>query len=131
MCNSVCLVVDDEEVIRKYLRAILERESILALEAENASQAMRIVQDLGGRLDLLITDIRMPGAMDGCDLAYAVRRSYPAVPVILISGYFDEASLRNADAGFLFLPKPFSAETVLSAARRVLARKSEVSAGEA
>ena len=131
MCDTVCLVVDDEEVIRNYLRVILERASIRVLEAENASQAMRIVEELGGLLDLLITDIRMPGHMDGVDLAYAIHRSYPTVPVILISGYFEEDSLQNGGAGFLFLRKPFSADTLLGAARQALARRSTTSAGGA
>src|SRR5215831_12319336 len=106
MAYHICLVVDDEEAIRNYVRAILETERLHVLEAGTAAQAMKIVQRLRGRLDLIISDIKMPGEMDGIDLAYSIRHSFPAVPVILISGYGDEGCTKRVDARFEFIQKP-------------------------
>jgi two-component system, cell cycle sensor histidine kinase and response regulator CckA len=91
------------------------------LEAENPGRALRIVQRLGGRLDLIITDIKMPGEMDGLDLAFSIRNSFPNLPVILISGGADE-SLRDSlkSEAFPFVQKPFSPETLLRAVRTAL-----------
>jgi DNA-binding NtrC family response regulator len=118
--DRICLIVDDEPSIRAYLRAILQRERIQSLEADNAAQALRIVQKLGGRLDLIVCDIKMPGEMDGIDLAYSVRHSFPAVPVVLISGYGDVESVKHAAANFEFIQKPFVPETILMAVKRVV-----------
>jgi DNA-binding NtrC family response regulator len=81
---------------------------------------LRIVQKLGGRLDLIVSDIKMPGDMDGVDLAYSIRHSYPAVPVVLISGYADEEAVKHANADFAFIQKPFVPETILRACRRAI-----------
>jgi DNA-binding NtrC family response regulator len=118
--DRICLIVDDEPSIRTYLRAILARERIQSLEAETAAKALGIIQKLGGRLDIIICDIKMPGEMDGIDLAYSVRHSFPSVPVLLISGYADMEALRQAAATFEFIRKPFVPETILMAVKKVL-----------
>ena len=115
-----CLIVDDEPSIRTYLRAILQRGQIHSLEAESAAQALGIVQKLGGRLDLIVCDFKMPGDMDGIDLAYSVRNSFPGLPVILISGYGDVEAVRQAAAKFEFIQKPFVPETILLAVKKML-----------
>jgi DNA-binding NtrC family response regulator len=64
----------------------------------------------------------MPGDMDGADLAYSVRHSFPNLPVILISGYSEEESAKSAwNRTFPFIQKPFVPDTILSAVRRALA----------
>jgi DNA-binding NtrC family response regulator len=120
MSDRICLIVDDEPSIRAYLRAILEREHIQSLEADTAAQALRIVQKLGGRLDLVITDIKMPGDMDGIDLAHSLRNAFPEVPVILISGFAEEPSVRQSAAGFEFIRKPFVPEAIRVAAKMAM-----------
>jgi len=123
MADHVCLIVDDEPSIRMFIRATLNGEGFQSLEAGSAAEALRIVQKLGGRLDLIVSDIKMPGDMDGVDLAYSIRHSYPAVPVVLISGYGDEEAVKHADADFAFIQKPFVPETILSACRRAIPAK--------
>lgn len=120
MSDHICLIVDDEPSIRTYLRAILQRERIQSLEADNAAQALSIIHKLGGRLDLIVCDIKMPGEMDGIDLAYSVRNSFPALPVLLISGYGDVESVKQAAANFDFIQKPFVPETILMAVNKVV-----------
>ena len=120
MPDRICLIVDDKPAIRTYLRAILQRERIQSLEAESATQALRIVQKLAGRLDLIVCDIKMPGEMDGIDLAYSVRSTFPAVSVILISGYADVEAVKKAAAIFDFIQKPFVPETILMAVQKAV-----------
>lgn len=107
MSGRVCLIVDDEPAIRAYLKAILQGKDIETLEASDAVQALRIAHKVGG-IDLVITDIQMPGDMDGVDLAQSLKVSHPALPVILISGFANKASGR-----FPFIGKPFLPETIL------------------
>ena len=126
MTDRICLIVDDEPSIRVYLRAILQRERIQSLEAENAAKALGIIQKLDGRLDLIVSDIQMPGDMDGIDLAYAVRNSFPSVPVILISGYADVEAVKKAAKTFEFIQKPFVPEAILVAVKKVVGRPSEL-----
>lgn len=114
--DRFCLIVDDEPAIRTYIRAILEGERLKSLEAENAGHALRILQKLGSRLDFVISDINMPGDMNGIDLAHSIRNTFPALPVILISGYGENME----QGGFAFIPKPFSVQTILNAVKRAM-----------
>ena len=118
MPDRTCLIVDDEPAIRTFLRAILDQRRFQILEADSAPHALKIIQKLGGRLDLIVSDIRMPGDMTGLDLAHSVRNAFPAIPVILISGYCDTYPEKNA--GFEFISKPFAPEAILNAADRAL-----------
>ena len=102
MGDPICLIVDDEPAIRAYLGAVLRRRGIVSLEASSAAAALRTIEELSGRIDCLITDIEMPGDMNGIDLAYSVRGSFPALPVIVVSGYPE-----RVPPGFAFIRKPF------------------------
>jgi CheY-like chemotaxis protein len=120
MSNRLCLIVDDEPSIRGYLSAVLESEHFQFLEAGTASQALKITEMLDGQLDLIISDVNMPGDMDGIDLALSVHNSFPSIPVILISGYVEQQSRRLPKAIFEFVTKPISPEKILGAVRRTL-----------
>ena len=121
MSDRICLIVDDEISIRAYLRAIMERARFQSLEADTVGQALRILQKIGGRLDVVISDINMPGDMNGVDLAHSVRNSFPDIPVILISGYADEDSVKKAAPDFEFIQKPFVPDTILKAVEKAIA----------
>jgi two-component system cell cycle sensor histidine kinase/response regulator CckA len=110
----VSLVVDDEPTVRKYVSTILKRENFQTLEAQDGTQALRIVQELGGRVDLIVSDLQMPNG-DGLSFVQAVKNSFPGICVILISGN------AQPDAAFEFVKKPFLPTTLVSAVRRVLA----------
>jgi two-component system cell cycle response regulator CpdR len=113
------LVVDDDSSVRTYVQAILHAQDHMTLQAEDGRQALEIVKTLDGSVDLIITDLQMPG-MDGLSFAHAVRSSFPRVPIILMSGYGDPGS------PFEFLEKPFSWATLLGTVRSVLASKTRV-----
>jgi len=117
MSDRICLVVEDEPTIRKYLRLILERDALQTLEAGTAAEALKIIHKLDGQLDLIVSDINMPGEMDGLDLAHSVRNTFPAIPIILITGY-DNNAMRAS--GFDLLRKPFASETILEVVRRLV-----------
>ena len=86
-----------------------------SLEAGTAVEALRILQRLGGQIDLVITDIEMPGDMDGIDLAHSVKNSFSALPVIVVSGYNDKAP-----SGFAVVQKPFTTDAILQAIDRAM-----------
>jgi DNA-binding NtrC family response regulator len=114
MPEKTCLVVDDEPSVRAYLRTILERDQFQVIEAENGVQAADTVQKLGEAIDLIVTDIYMPGG-DGLTFASSVRESLPLLPIVLISGYGDPPWKRLPCASFAFVPKPFLPATLRSA----------------
>ena len=120
MSDRVCLIVDDEPSIRAYIRAILERDRFQILEADTASQALRVLQKIGGIVDVVISDINMPGEMSGIDLAFSLRNSFPHVPIILISGYADKESIQRAAVNFNLIHKPFVPGDILTAVTEAL-----------
>ena len=114
MPHETCLVVDDESSVRAFLRAILERNQFHVIEAESAVKAAQTVQHFGDTIDLIVSDIRMPGG-DGITFASSVRDSFPLLPIILISGYAEPPWKRYPSTSFVFVPKPFLPATLLSA----------------
>jgi two-component system cell cycle sensor histidine kinase/response regulator CckA len=112
----VSLVVDDEPTVRRYVSTILEREHFRTLEAEDGAHALQIVRELGGGVDLIVSDIQMPNG-DGLTFARAVKNSFPAVPVILVSGFVEP------DSCFEFVQKPFLPATLVRAVRKLFASK--------
>lgn len=112
----LCLVVDDERSIRSFVRAIAQSQQFDVLEAENGTGAMDIVRLLDGRVDLIITDVHMPGG-DGATFARLVKAAYPAVAIILMSGY------TQTSEPFDFIAKPFSWQEMLDVMRRVLEQR--------
>jgi DNA-binding NtrC family response regulator len=121
MSDRICLIVDDEPCIRAYLSLVLKERGVQSVEATNVREALGIASRLEGRLDLIITDILMPGDMDGVDLAHSVRQQFPAVPVILTSGYGDDPNIGSY--GFPFIAKPFLPEKIWKVVEWVLFRR--------
>ena len=111
----LCLVVDDDPSIRQFVRAIVGSEGLETIEADSGAAALEIVTKLNGAVDLIITDVHMPGG-DGLTLANRVTAMFPAVRIVVMSAY------EEYSGDYHFLGKPFSWETMLEAVRRVLAR---------
>jgi two-component system cell cycle sensor histidine kinase/response regulator CckA len=109
------LVVDDDPSVRQYVSRVLQRENFRTLEAENGADALQIVQDLEGSVDLIVSDIQMPNG-DGLSLAKAVKKWFPSVPVILVSGN------AKPDFAFEFVRKPFLPATLMNVVRKLVAR---------
>src|ERR1700679_4018130 len=79
------LVVEDEMLLRMRAVDIVEDAGFIPIEAVNADEALAILESRSD-VDLLFTDIQMPGSMDGLKLAYAVHERWPSIKIILVSG---------------------------------------------
>ena len=126
MSHKVALVVDDEPSVRNFIIAVLQNDGFQTIEAENGDQALELIHKLGKGVDLVVSDIRMP-LMDGITLAYWVRAEFPAIPLILVSGYAEIEQAEHPNSGFEFVQIPFHPVTLLSAVKKVMRSKRPVS----
>jgi CheY-like chemotaxis protein/uncharacterized protein YfcZ (UPF0381/DUF406 family) len=122
--SETILLVEDDDVIRKLLRELLRRNGYRVLTASEGSEALTHAADYPDSIDLLVTDMVMPG-MGGRELSDRLQRNNQFLKTIYISGYTQDAQLyRQAEAGELdFLQKPFAPSTLLHTARRILERE--------
>ena len=114
------LVVDDEEAIVELLVATFEEAGFDVATASNALDAHTVLQD-SGSIDLIVTDIRMPGRVDGVVFGQVVAEQHPDIPIIIISGVV-EPDDRDVPPGSTFIAKPFRASLRLDEAKLLLAR---------
>jgi CheY-like chemotaxis protein len=113
------LVVEDEGLVRLDAAETLRDAGFAVLEAANAYDALAVV--IGGeKVDLLFTDINMPGPIDGLELAKRVNRLKPRIHLLLTSGKATPARGQIPDSG-AFIPKPYSAEAVTRVVSAMLA----------
>jgi CheY-like chemotaxis protein len=120
--SATILLVEDERLVREVVGEILESAGYEVLKTSNADEAGKMFAAHPGRVDLLLTDVAMPGKKGG-DLARELEKACPGLKTIYMSGYTEDAVLRQGlqDQGALFLPKPFSLELLTSKVREVLA----------
>ena len=119
--TGTILVAEDAEAIRQLIVRTLREFGYTAMEAGNAPEALPLGRHYAGDIDLLLTDVVMPG-MDGVELAESVRAARPGVKVLYMTGYSDKAptdhGVSAGDAKVLI--KPFSAKALLDAVHQVL-----------
>lgn len=120
------LLAEDEAVVRRLVTRILGRFGYTVLEADSGEAALDLVAESPGRIQLLLTDLVMPG-MSGKDLADRLRKQQPQLKVLYMSGYPAEeiGRLGVLDDDLEFMAKPFSAEELLTKVRRALDRAGE------
>ena len=111
------LVVDDEIGVLKYTVTILRRHGYEVHAASDAPAALRIAEQLSCGLNLLLTDVAMPG-VSGHELVRSVRRMCPYVDVLVVSGALQEGNQGLANCPFL--KKPFSPTALATAVREIL-----------
>jgi two-component system, cell cycle sensor histidine kinase and response regulator CckA len=123
--GQTVLVVEDEGAIRGNVRDCLQQLGYAVLEAESGEDALEICQQKQGKIDLVITDLIMPG-IGGQELARQLGEQYPNVRVLFTSGYTEGtvAQLEMLQEGSSFLPKPYSVADLSSAIHRILALRS-------
>jgi CheY-like chemotaxis protein len=115
------LVVEDDLLVRMPIAEYLRDCGYTVLEADDAAQAIDVI-DQDGPVDLVFSDVRMPGAMDGLGLARWLRETHPEVPVLLTSGYTGSRSLdRELGIGRL-IEKPYSQAQVARRIQSLLGR---------
>jgi CheY-like chemotaxis protein len=113
------LIVEDEFIVRLTIAEYLRDEGYEVIEAGNADDALDVLKS-GIAVDLLFTDVRMPGSMDGCELARQVRAGWPGTPIILTSGYSEALLSARSLAEDFVVPKPYRPQAVLTTIRAVI-----------
>jgi CheY-like chemotaxis protein len=120
--TETVVLVEDEPLVRELATAILQQQGYRVVTASNGDEALRIIQaSPQGPVDLLITDVVMPG-MSGKALAEQIAQLYPAIKILFISGYATDAITQHGQLspGTNFLSKPFTRAALAHKAREVL-----------
>ncbi|MDB4949388.1 MAG: domain S-box protein [Gemmatimonadetes bacterium] len=119
--RGTVLLVEDEAAVRSVARRILERGGYTVLEADGGVAALRVGESLDGPIDLLVTDVVMPG-VGGTELADALRRLHPGLKVLFMSGYTEDRLVHHGADGErpAFMQKPFRPDDLLRHVRALL-----------
>ena len=116
------LVVEDEDPLRSAIRRSLQTEGYAVLEAQNGAMALELLtaSESAAGVELVLTDLRMP-VMDGRQLAAALARLRPRLPIIFMSGFTAQLmDMRLVSPQLAFLAKPFRNEDLLATIRNQL-----------
>jgi len=119
--SETILVVEDDKLVRDYVLTQLHSLGYTTRDAANAAEALAIVQ-AGNDFDLLFTDVIMPGAMNGRQLANELAKSKPGLKVLFTSGYTENAIIHHGrlDSGVLLLAKPYRKSDLAAMIRKAL-----------
>lgn len=119
--QGTILLVEDEDPVRAVNARALSARGYTVLEAASGIEAMEIIAERGAPVDLVVSDVVMP-EMDGPTLLGELRKLYPDLKVIFVSGYAEEAFRKNLPEGeeFNFLPKPFSLRQLVEIVKQVI-----------
>ncbi len=124
--TETILLAEDERSVRAITRDMLVRHGYRVLEAASSDEALRICRTFDGRIDLLVTDVVMPG-VNGRDLATALMQERPGLKVLFMSGYTDDAITQRGvqSESIEFLSKPFTPEGLNAKVRKILAHNDQ------
>jgi two-component system, cell cycle sensor histidine kinase and response regulator CckA len=117
--SETILLVEDEPAVRQLFAQALMRAGYRVYEARNGQEAMKVFDQHGEKIDLLLTDLRMP-YMGGAELAQQLRARRKTLKLICVSGY---PGGTEDDTAADFLAKPFSRDDLLAKVREVLDRR--------
>ncbi len=120
--GETVLVVDDEPTVRMLVSDVLSDLGYAAIEAEDGPSGLKVLED-GARVDLLVTDVGLPGGMNGRQVADAARVLRPGLKVLFITGYAENAAVGNGhlDPGMAVLTKPFAMDDLAIKIRMLIA----------
>ncbi len=121
--SATILLVEDEEAVRSFAARALTSRGYKVYEAASGVEALEVMAEAGGGIDLVVSDVVMP-ELDGPSLLRELRKTRPDLKIIFISGYAEEAFKKNLPEGeiFHFLPKPFSLKQLAIAVKETLGR---------
>ncbi len=119
--SETILLVEDERLVRNLCLEVLTKAGYAVLEAQNGEEALRLARENKRALDLIVTDVVMPG-MSGRELAKKMTAHHPRAKVLYLSGYADDAVLRHGvmEEGAALIPKPFTPNQLLKKIRDIL-----------
>jgi DNA-binding NtrC family response regulator len=118
--RPIALIVEDDPDLRELGAALLEETELRVIECDDAEKAMAVLAREGENVALVFADIRLPGLLDGVDLARRIKAVWPHVSIVVTSGY----SPRRPDTlpdNIAYMPKPWLALDVLMQAERAAA----------
>jgi two-component system cell cycle sensor histidine kinase/response regulator CckA len=120
--QGTILLVEDEDPVRAVNGRALTARGYTVLEAASGVEALQIMEQREEPVDLVVSDVVMP-EMDGPTLLRELRKRYPDLKVIFVSGYAEDAFKKNLPEGelFNFLPKPFSLKQLVETVKQILA----------
>ncbi len=120
--GETVLVVDDEPTVRMLVMEVLEELGYAAIEAGDGASGLRVLQS-DARIDLLVTDVGLPGGMNGRQMADAARTARPDLKVLFITGYAENAAVGNGhlEPGMHVMTKPFAMEALASRIKELIA----------
>lgn len=121
--QTVILVVEDEILIRMDVADYLTAQGYIVLEAATGREALAAIEG-AERVNLVFTDVDMPGDLDGLMLAHEVERKWPAIAIIVTSGK-NPLGMSELPANSRFYTKPYMLETLQTAIKDMLARPSQ------
>jgi two-component system cell cycle response regulator CpdR len=115
------LLTEDDDAVRAFVKRALELDGHEVLAAEDGGEALAVLTHEKGRFDLLLSDIKMP-VMDGIALALATARDWPALPILLMTGFADQRERANGLDALVHdvVTKPFSLADIRQAVRDAL-----------
>jgi two-component system cell cycle sensor histidine kinase/response regulator CckA len=116
---ATILLVDDEQSVRAIVVKILRRAKYNVIEAENGQAAVEIAKAHPGKIDMVLTDMYMPG-LRGPEVVQAIAAMRPGLRALFMSGYADQDSRTAVPHGANFLNKPFSGQELAAAVEAVL-----------
>jgi len=121
--GETVLVVDDEPAVRMLVTDVLHDLGYTAIEAADGAAGLKILQS-NARIDLLVSDVGLPGLMNGRQMADAARVSRPGLKVLFITGFAENALLNNGqlEPGMSVLTKPFPVDTLAARIRELVAK---------
>ncbi len=119
--SATVLLVEDEDAVRMGGMRALTSRGYTVHEASSGVEALEVFDSLGGKIDIVVSDVVMP-EMDGPTLLGELRKRQPNIKFVFVSGYAEDAFAKNlpADAQFGFLPKPFSLKQLATVVKEVL-----------
>jgi PAS domain S-box-containing protein len=120
--GETILIVDDDEAVRMLVTEVLQELGYGAIEAADGTSGLNVLQS-NARIDLLITDVGLPGGMNGRQIAEVARVHRPGLKVLFITGYAENAVVRNGflEAGMQIMVKPFTMEALAARIQDVIA----------
>jgi CheY-like chemotaxis protein len=118
--SEIILVVEDEDVVRKLARMVLETSGYVVLDARDGREGLALCQAHQGPIDLLVTDVVMP-ELGGRELAQGALKLRPGIKIVFLSGHSQDVILKEGvQKGIAFLRKPFSPLELTQTVRGVL-----------
>jgi CheY-like chemotaxis protein len=113
--KPIALVVEDDEFQRYLVVLLLEESEISVIQCENAEEALRVLEKMGGCVSMMFTDVNLTGKIDGVELAHFATQCYPNIHVIVTSGL---ALTKSLPEGVMFMSKPWLPLDLLREAER-------------